>query len=243
MREIYVFAMQRSGHTAIVNWLCKQNAPAYHYDHMVRSRKNPIPGVWQPKRFIFEYIPLRSGKVKVNTQKLNYKPSQKLFQKSLVVYGYEDKKIYKQFEIEKEVIAIIRNPLNWKASRFRLSRYKTKGENKKWLSHLESNVYKIFFDEWFINKEYRKKICDDLKLNFNDKGLLDVQQVSSFDQKKFDGRAQDMNVLERWKAYKDKRIFMDQVSEDMLKKYHQALSDERESLEKWLGMPKEHEND
>jgi hypothetical protein len=120
--------------------------------------------------------------------------------------------------------------------------YKLKNENDIWTSHLESNFYKIFFDEWFVNKDYRKKICADLKLKFTDNGLLDVHQTSSFDQKKFDGRAQDMDVLNRWKKFEKKRIFMDQVSEMMLEKYNQALSDARESLEKWLGIPKEHEN-
>jgi hypothetical protein len=231
----YVFAMQRSGHTAIVNWLCKQNAPAYHYDHMITlKKKKKKQEEYRPKRFIFEYIPSKRGKVKIRTQSWNYDPPEHLFRKSLVIYSYEDQEI---FLPSRKVIAIIRSPLNWKASRYRLLQkhkmvYKLKGENDIWLSHLESDVYKIFFDEWFVNKEYRKKICADLKLKFTDNGLLDVQQVSSFDQKKFDGRAQDMNVLNRWKAYKNDRIFTDQISEEMFEKYHEALSDARESLKK-----------
>lgn len=71
-------------------------------------------------------------------------------------------------------------------------------------THANINFYTIYFDEWFINKDYRIKITNDLKLNFNDKGLNDVYSNgrSSFDEFRYDGKAQKMDVLNRWKKYK-----------------------------------------
>jgi hypothetical protein len=70
----------------------------------------------------------------------------------------------------------------------------------------ESLYYPILFDAWFSNKEYRIKICEDLGLHFTDIGKQSVSGFgggSSFDLKEFDGKAEKMDVLNRYKLYKD----------------------------------------
>lgn len=70
----------------------------------------------------------------------------------------------------------------------------------------ESPYYPILFDAWFSNKEYRVKICEDLGLHFTDIGKQSVSGFgggSSFDLQEFDGKAEKMNVLNRYKLYKD----------------------------------------
>jgi hypothetical protein len=70
----------------------------------------------------------------------------------------------------------------------------------------ESPYYPILFDSWFSNKEYRIKICEDLGLHFTDfgkQGVADFGRGSSFDLRKFDGQAEKMDVLNRYKLYKD----------------------------------------
>ena len=70
----------------------------------------------------------------------------------------------------------------------------------------ESPYYPILFDAWFSNKEYRIKICEDLGLHFTDIGKQSVSGFgggSSFDLQEFDGKAEKMDVLNRYKLYKD----------------------------------------
>ena len=68
------------------------------------------------------------------------------------------------------------------------------------------------FDDWFANKTYRKKIAEQLNLNFSDAGLNTIMPMgwgkkgSSFDKMEYDGNAQKMKVLDRWKEYKDNPV-------------------------------------
>lgn len=83
-----------------------------------------------------------------------------------------------------------------------------------WLEH--ANAVKgglcdfILFDRWFVDENYRKSICDRYGLVFTDKGKQDIPRIgapsSSFDQCKFDGKAEEMNVLERWKQVDQARL-------------------------------------
>lgn len=68
----------------------------------------------------------------------------------------------------------------------------------------------ISFNNWFSNKEYRKEISSKLGLVFSDKVINHVPYFggsSSFDKKRYDGRAQQMKVLERWKIFKNDKYF------------------------------------
>jgi hypothetical protein len=66
----------------------------------------------------------------------------------------------------------------------------------------ESDVIFIIYDKWFVDKKYRKEISNKLGLKFSDEKFESVPNAgrgSSFDGIKYDGRAQEMNVLNRYK--------------------------------------------
>jgi len=74
---------------------------------------------------------------------------------------------------------------------------------------------KVFlnFDRWFSDINYRKSLSKKLGIAFTDHGLGKVMKVgtgsrvgSSFDRIKYDGEAQKMKVLERWKSYVDNKV-------------------------------------
>jgi len=71
----------------------------------------------------------------------------------------------------------------------------------------------FLFDEWFVNKEYRKNLASLLGLEFTDLGLNEVtRRGSSFDKKRYHGKAQEMNVLNRWSQIdEEKRQFYGSV--------------------------------
>lgn len=69
----------------------------------------------------------------------------------------------------------------------------------------------IFYDSWVKDADYRKDICRDLGLRYTNCGYREVPQNcggSSFDGLEFDGQAQNMKVLERWKEFEDNEEFM-----------------------------------
>lgn len=73
----------------------------------------------------------------------------------------------------------------------------------EYLSHsvLKGKVVFILYDQWFGDRRYRRNISKQLGLTFSDAGLNQILPVgygSSFDKRKFDGRAQQMDVLNRW---------------------------------------------
>lgn len=70
----------------------------------------------------------------------------------------------------------------------------------------------VVYDKWVQDKQYRKKLVKSLGLpKFTDAGFKDVPQNcggSSFDGLEFNGKADEMKVLERWKEYENDEGFM-----------------------------------
>jgi hypothetical protein len=68
----------------------------------------------------------------------------------------------------------------------------------------------VSFNAWFSSQDYRQGLAERLGLPFSDRGLDTVSAIgggSSFDGLSFKGRAQSMNVLERWKEMMDDDLF------------------------------------
>jgi hypothetical protein len=72
------------------------------------------------------------------------------------------------------------------------------------------NPIPVSFNRWFIDRTYRWELTEALNIPFTDKGKEEVYaggrfggSGSSFDYKDFDGRASEMDVLNRWKVFAD----------------------------------------
>lgn len=77
----------------------------------------------------------------------------------------------------------------------------------------------VNFNAWFKSKTYREKLAQLLGFNFTDGGLNAVNRVgngSSFDGTKFHGKAQEMDVLNRWVQFKDDEEFKSYLDDDLL---------------------------
>lgn len=73
-------------------------------------------------------------------------------------------------------------------------------ERKKYLD----NRVLINFNNWAADKDYRKSIADTLQIPFTDKGFKEVSYVaggSSFDGTNLSGRANKMDLHNRWKEF------------------------------------------
>jgi len=70
----------------------------------------------------------------------------------------------------------------------------------------------IKYNDWFSDIQYRNQIAEQMGCKNLDKSLQIVPTgggASSFDDTKFDGKANQMNVLERWKVYEKENWFWD----------------------------------
>lgn len=109
---------------------------------------------------------------------------------------------------EKQCLIILRDPFNWLASYLAHKdfHYSIMHVYFMFADHILSahNNTFINYNEWFRNKKYRKKLAEGLGLSFSDRMLNSVSPFgggSSFTGTEYDGKAQKMAVLERWRVY------------------------------------------
>lgn len=87
-------------------------------------------------------------------------------------------------------------------------------------SYLGKDKVVVNYNRWFADRTYRQKVAAALGLTFSDFGLqmvpgVDLPQTdfprfgcgSSFDNQKFHGRAQKMEVLARWKRFQGNSLY------------------------------------
>jgi len=149
---------------------------------------------------------------------------------------------YDEFSKEKHYIYVLRSPYNHLASwmkwkgRLRLAKRFAKCWNvaaEEFVGNTDILPHpKTFlnYDKWFTDKNYRKQISKELGLPFSDKGLNVVMRVgrgklygSSFDNMKYKKSAQDMNVTERWKEYKDNEVYLSFLKNDRLRELSEQI--------------------
>jgi hypothetical protein len=80
------------------------------------------------------------------------------------------------------------------------------------------NIIVFNFDEWFSSEDYRKKLSDQLGLEYSDEGVNNVIRTvgSSFDGMRLAKEAQKMKVLDRWEYFKDDNDYLSKLKNDEL---------------------------
>lgn len=79
-------------------------------------------------------------------------------------------------------------------------------------NYLKNNKVIINYNKWCVDKDYRENIAKRLGVPFSDKAINDVPADgggSSFDGQSLQGKAQEMQVMERWKHYAGNKIYED----------------------------------
>ncbi len=84
-------------------------------------------------------------------------------------------------------------------------------------NHLREKKVCISFNDWFLSKGYRECIAAKFGLPNNEISVNTVAGVgnrgSRFDDFEYEGRAQEMDILGRWKHFKDNEAFWDVMRE------------------------------
>lgn len=113
----------------------------------------------------------------------------------------------RQDDLKLHKIIILRDPLNWAASHIKSNiRRKVQSDLNIDIERYKRYLKKfnVNYNKWFISQEYRNELKKMFELP---EYSVDVNEVkiygggSSFDGQDFNGRAQKMDVLNRWKEF------------------------------------------
>ena len=218
VRIIVDTSVRRSGHNAVLHWICRHFGDGYLFgDCSFENSRLRVRGWIRYENGSHSgVVRKRYGNVTVD--------------KGVVVFGFEDKDCdypWESFLAENRdrviITHVIRNPLNVIASRFKWGGFLKKNMNCLSILNFHMNLYLVGFntmrhneivinyDKWFKNRDYRKHLIEnEFQLEFTDIGFLDVIDAgggSSFDKREYDGRANEMDILYRWWEYKDNAEF------------------------------------
>lgn len=231
--QITLYGLKRAGNHGIMTWM------ACLYEDPVWLLNNCLPftdpfqsfnhdGVWDPGVPCF-IIPEKGD----SEAKLTNKSCLFISYEDIGIDRLADQKIIPdRIEIigdshEIFTVLILRDPFNLMASRIRkktptVSEFKLYGDALNgWKNYaLEftgkgsclRDCIKISYNHWFTDQAYRKEIARQLGRPFSDKGLNVVTTAgrgSSFDDLTYNGKAQEMDVLQRWSSLKDDDEFCD----------------------------------
>ncbi|MEM9005648.1 MAG: hypothetical protein AAGE59_19255 [Cyanobacteria bacterium P01_F01_bin.86] len=236
--EIRFIGLRRSGNHAVLNWIFKQlQQPVYFI--------NNVDAGMSPFRCFHLHFPDKGYR---NEAWGNFSKKKHLIY-SYEDYGLQDiSNPYSEYKHDlwlgkthhRYDILLLRDPFNLLASRLKKNYMdvKTSGESvvSLWISYAkevlgETNLLKhnkiiINYNEWFRSLEYRQKIARQLGLDFSDQGFNYVSSYgggSSFDERSFQGKAESMNVENRWHHFKDNDEFLSLIANEELLHYSKAI--------------------
>ncbi|MGB7058105.1 MAG: hypothetical protein WBD58_10410 [Geitlerinemataceae cyanobacterium] len=224
-KEIRIVGLRRTGNHAIIQWIVKQQI-----GNVLCLNNLPIDE--SPYRHRYEYP--EKNDLPEQIEKLEAEAKGEFTLKECLIYSYEDhplKSVFSdRFEDRHDLylgksrcrydVLLLRDPFNLFASRFKSHKIGVKETEQDmvsvWIEYAkeflgETNYLKhqkicINYNEWFRDREYRRKIADLLDSEFSDAGIDEVSHYgggSSFNQQNLQGKARQMDVLNRWKSFAD----------------------------------------
>lgn len=237
--EIKFFGLKRSGNHAIINWLMSYFPEPVWFINCITPYTNPFTMKEKWKAVQSAYKQFRNCKIYYEEPELktckkyclllsyeNFNISE--LKKRTLLPDQIRNKIGKS-EIYKDVL-LLRDPFNnlashwkWKGERVTLQQ---KGKLLKiWKIYAKEylgetnylhNRVGILYNKWFTDEQYRKsKIVNQFGLPYilND-SEKDVIFTSSFNKNKFHKKANQMDVLNRWKEYSGSSKFMNMFDDE-----------------------------
>lgn len=267
--SIRVFALRRSGHHAIVNWI-RYQTPGRHcflndckvgespFEKSIRS--NSVVGSWIGEHRYLNWERERRGRHA---------------KKGILIHNYEDgdfrRYVWKVTPAReagwigasrrKTTLVVLRDPYNLLASR--LKWFHGRGEvptmerfeefRSLWKLYarefvgvtrwLEDAVH-VSYNDWFRSREYRDEVAARIGFPNRDAGLDRVARWGpvlsradvSFDGLAYDGRAQQMQVLERWRGFSEDPFFRAQFEDEELVDLSHRIFGEIEGTRRLTGV-------
>jgi hypothetical protein len=247
--EVCVAALQRSGHHAIINWIVANSAAPACFLNDCRPNLNPF------------LTCAREDETHLSPKNLliyNYEDHEL---KELFTPEFMDNRSrwFGKSKCSTHVL-IIRDPFNNFASKYRWAINGTKWTPQmEWITRVLPGLWKAYakeflgltnfipapkilldYNRWFADVKYREDTASRLELGSADKGLTEVAKWGpntwgdSFDNMKFDGRAHEMKVFERWRYFADDPVFRDLFRDSELLSLSQEIFGVIPGTDLWL---------
>lgn len=227
--EYRVIGMSRSGNHAIIDWILSQASGRTCFLNCAEPQSNPFSTA-RPLdsgcRIVANYpefdveAELRG---EFTDKHLLLVSHEDCFLGTVARGSYEDNHdALVGPSLERRDILILRDPFNLFASRMRgeFGHVSTTTALRIWKQHareyLSARRYLkhprilIDYNQWASRKSYRRQIAKQLELQFTDASFEKVPATgngSSFDGRRYNGRATCMRILERWKHFIDSEAY------------------------------------
>ena len=227
--EYRVIGMSRSGNHAIIDWILSQASGRACFLNCAEPQSNPLitaRPLDSGRRIVANYpefdveAELRG---EFTDKHLLLVSHEDCFLGTVAKGAYEAKHdAFVGPSLERRDILILRDPFNLFASRMRgeFGRVSTTTALRIWKQHareylgvkryLKHPRILINYNQWASRKTYRREIAEQLGLKFTDASSEKVPATgngSSFDGRRYDGRATRMRILERWKHFIDSEAY------------------------------------
>lgn len=236
-----ILGLKRGGHHGVVNWLRQQtDKDSLYWDQcqLIDNERNLLSV--GPIRYYDNTNNINLQYLLVEFNKNKYSSVYNCFFsiESFGCISNKDARIGSLKEVLRidsitpsHFIIINRDFYNWMASCFILGgslyrfRHKMTKIWKEFIREsLNANILKdhsvvdINYNKWFADISYRKVICSKLGLVFTDNGLNDILTNgggSSFTKLDYQGKAQEMDVLNRYKLCLDNKDYLDLIDDEI----------------------------
>lgn len=211
--DIQVYGIKRSGHHAIIFWILGHYKSYHYYNNCWINRK---------KVSALEFYKLIKG-VEKPIVLSSFEDRQDHLKKSSIVNLGNYLKLPRMTRV-----LIIRDPFNNYASRFKLGKEfssifkqtsmwkETAREYLGITNHLGDKVIKVNYNQWFKDISYRKELSTNFGV-FTDNNYSYVPEIgggSSFDHRKYNGKSDEMHILQRWRKYINDPVFCQTILKD-----------------------------
>lgn len=255
--EFRFVGLSRSGNHGIINWLISQIEERYCFLNCAEPKYNPYLTARPLKEEGKVYQTNISNFNLEKEQKKNFSEKDYLLYNHEDCFlgplnnkiQQEDRQKWVGLSKNKRDILILRDPFNLFASRIKaglirghythhgarpistltLKRiYKQHAREFLGEKNYLKNKLPVKFNSWTSDKEYRRKITEELDLTFTDKGFKEVSVVaggSSFDGVKLSGRANQMSLNSRWRKFAHDEEYWSLFDEEMVELAQKIFGD------------------
>jgi hypothetical protein len=227
--EYRIIGMSRSGNHAIIDWILSQASGRTCFLNCAEPQTNPFitaRPLASGRRIVANFPDLDvEGEVRgeFTDKDLLLVSHEDCFLGAVAKGAYEDHHdALVGPSLERRDVLILRDPFNLFASRMRgeFGNVSTNTALRIWKQHareflsvrryLKHPRILIDYNQWASRKSYRRQISEQLGLQFTDSSFEKVPATgngSSFDGRRYDGRATCMRILERWKHFIDSEAY------------------------------------
>ncbi len=244
-KEIRIAGLRRTGNHAVTTWI-KEQIEDYWYINNINAKENPFRYKYQN---LSRYFPQHKWTIehykkeaKILTPKKYLLYSYEDYPLSEIFHQDFEKKhdLYLGKSKKRYDLLILRDPFNLFASRFKKDMMNVHDPNgdfvEYWLdyakeflgetNYLKHNKICINYNIWNKDRDYREEIALKLGLEFTDKGFNTVSKAaggSSFDGQNLNGKANLMDVDNRWKHFINNPLYIKIFENQAILEYSEKI--------------------